>query len=153
MSEISKDQLKAVNAVTLIVNAVYQRDFMSVVSEAFDGFNTLLNTRGGQHESLTNFETRFWAAVSKFNSFSNTTELPQCITALMLLVYASIEYSHRVSALAASAPAGTTFTDQSSNVGFLSVVTYNQLASVVEQCEKAVSGSPLTGSSAGTHEK
>lgn len=96
---------------------------MSVVSEAFDGFNSLLNTKRGQNETLKNFETRFSAQVSKFNSFSKTTKLPQCITALMLLSNAKIEHSQRVSALAASAPNGTKFFGLGSNDEFLQVVT------------------------------
>lgn len=97
----------------------------------------MLNTRRSQNESLKTFETRFSAAVTKFNSLSNITRLPQCITALMLLSNASIEHSQRVSALAAAAPNGTVFTDQSSNDDYLKAVTYRQLASVVKQCEKA----------------
>lgn len=136
-SELTKEQLKSENGVQLIINAVYRRDFMSVISEAYDGFSILINTRRNDNESLKEFETRFSAAVSKFNSFSTTTKLPQCITALLLLINASIEHSQRVSALSAAAPAGTVFNDQASNDDFLKVVTYNQVSSIVKQCEKS----------------
>ena len=32
---------------------------MSVISEAYDGFSALINTKRGQNESLKGFETRF----------------------------------------------------------------------------------------------
>lgn len=149
--EISKEQLRSADGVNLIVNAVYRRDFMSVISEAFDDFSTLLNTRRGQTESLKSFETRFSAAVSKFNSFSSTTKLPQCITALLLLNNAGIEHSQRVSALSAAAPNGASFTAQSTNDEFLSVVTYNQVSGIVKQCEKANRSppDPLSASNGG----
>lgn len=131
------EQLKSANGVQLIINSVYRRDFMSVISEAYDGFSILINTKRNDHESLKEFETRFSATVSKFNSFSTTTKLPQCITALLLLSNASIDHSQCVSALSAAAPVGTVFNDQASSDDFLQVVTYNQVFSIVKQCEKA----------------
>jgi len=74
-SGLTKEQPKSDGGVDLIMNAVYQHDALSVISEAYDGFNALLNTRRGQNESLKNFETRFSAAVTKFNSLSTTTKL------------------------------------------------------------------------------
>lgn len=86
---------------------------------------------------MKNFETQFSAAVAKFNSFSSTTMLPQCITSfLMLLSNESIEHSQHVSALSAAAPTGTAFPVQASNDEFLEVVTYSQLSSIVKQREK-----------------
>lgn len=138
-AELTREELKSDNGVNLIVNAAYQRDALSVISEAFDGFNTLLTTRRRQSGSLKTFETRFSAAVTKFNSLSNTTKLPQCITALMLLSNASIEQSQRVSVLAAVASSGQNFSEQSTNDEFLNAVTYKQLASMVKQCERSSS--------------
>ena len=62
-SELTREELRSENGVNLIVNAVYRRDFMSVISEAYGGFSNLLNTKRGQNESLKGFETRFSAAV------------------------------------------------------------------------------------------
>ena len=148
-SELTKEELKSVEGVNLIVNSVYRRDFMSVISDAYDGFSALINTKRGQNESLKGFETRFSAAVTKFNSFSNTTNLPQCITELLLLNNSSIEHSQRVSALSAAAPSGTLFSDQAINDDFLEVVTYNQVSSIFKQCERAQL-SKLSASTGGT---
>lgn len=133
---ITREQLRSDYGVTMVVNAVYQRDALSVVSEAYEGFNALLTTRRAGSESLKAFELRFSAAVTKFNSLSETTKLPQCITALMLLSHANIEQSARVSVLAAAAPSTADFDDNSTNDDFLEAVTYKQLASVVKQCER-----------------
>lgn len=122
---------------------------MSVISEAYHGFSTLLNTRREPNKSLKGFETRFSAAVSKFNSISTTTKLPQCITSLLLLSNANIDHSQRVSALSSAAPSGVVFTDQAQNDEFLEVVTYHQVSSIVRQCIKANS-TVLSGNNGGT---
>lgn len=93
----------------LIVNAVYIRDFMSVVTEAFDGFNTLLNTKRSSSELLKLFHTRFSVAVSKRNSISKSTKLPQFLAAMMLLSNTNIDHSQCVSALDAFALNDTDF--------------------------------------------
>lgn len=58
------------------MNAMRQRDALSVISEAFDGFNALMTTCRGQDKSLKNFEMRFSAAMARFNAPLNTTKLP-----------------------------------------------------------------------------
>lgn len=54
----------------------------------------------------------------------------------MILSNAGIEYWQQITALAAIAPNGTLFTDQSFRDHFLESVTYRQVVSVVKQCEK-----------------
>lgn len=129
--ELTKEQLKFANGVLLIVNSIYRMDFMSVIYEAYDGFSSFINTKRDTSESLMDFETRFSAAVSKFNSFSSKTEITQCITALLLLSNASIEHLQRVSALSASATTGTIFNEKASNYVSLKIVTYNQVSSII----------------------
>lgn len=72
-SALTKDELELDNGVNLIVNAIYQRDSLTVFSEAYEGFNNLLNKRRCQNEGLKNFEVRISAAVTKLNSLSKTT--------------------------------------------------------------------------------
>lgn len=138
-SALSNEQLIYDNGVELIIDTVCQRDFLSVISKAYKRFHRVLNTRRNNNVSLKFFEVRFSASVAKFNSMSGITKLPQCITALMLSSNAAIEHSQHVQCLNAAAPEGTIFSDQSSNDKILSAVTYQQLASVVKQCEKAPS--------------
>lgn len=85
-SALTKEELKSNEGLSVIVNKIYQRDAMLVISEAYDGFNALLSTRRNANESLKTFELRFAALVTKFNLLSNTTELPQCMSLLLLLL-------------------------------------------------------------------
>lgn len=63
---LTKDILNQDNGIEVIQNAVYQRDELSVVSEAYNCFNKLLNTRLSQSKSLKTFERRLSAALTKF---------------------------------------------------------------------------------------
>ena len=153
-SGISDDQLVGNNAVNLIVGNIYQRDALTVVSEAYRTFNLLSNTRRSSNEAMKNFEPRFSAQVAKFNSISSTSKLPECITALMLLSNSAIEDSQRVSVMAAAAPSNQNLSSNSSNDEFLSAITYQSVSSVINQCDKSsqppVENETLTASSAGT---
>lgn len=110
-SGISNDDSKIDNGTNLTINSVYQRGFLSVISEAYEGFHNLLYTKRNENESLKNFETCFSAAVTKFNSLSDTTKLPQCVTALMLFSNAEVEHLQRLSCSNAAVPNGTLFDD------------------------------------------
>lgn len=110
---------------------------MFVVPEAYNGFSNLLDTRRGHDKSLKSFETRFLPAVARLNSFSMTTELQQCTTALILLNNSTIKHLQRVSTLSVAAPTVTSFSARSNNEGFLKVVTYSQVSSIVKQSEKS----------------
>ena len=153
-SGISEVQLTGDHAVDLIVGKIYQKDALSVVSEAYRAFNQLWSTRRSNNETMKNFESRFSAQVAKFNSISATTRLPECITALMLLSNSAIDDSQRVSVMAAAAPSDESLNSQSSNDAFLSSITYQSVSSVIKQCDKTthttVDQAPLSASSAGT---
>lgn len=76
-----------------------------------------------ESEFPKSFETKFSAAITKFNSLSEATELPQFITALMLLSNADVENSQRVSYLNTAAPNRIMFSEQFSNDAILRAVT------------------------------
>lgn len=90
------DGSKSDNGVNLTLNAVYQRAFLSVISEAYKKFHKLLNRQKSRNVVLNSFGMCFSAAVTKFNLLSDTTRLPQCITDLMLLSNAEVEHSQRM---------------------------------------------------------
>lgn len=75
-SQLTNEQLKAEGSVQFIIDTVYQRDFVSVISEAYEGSHKLLNTRRSDSESLESIEMRFSAAVVNFSSLSTTSKLP-----------------------------------------------------------------------------
>lgn len=135
-SGITAEQLSGENGVDLIVNAIYKRDGLSVISEAYKIFNDLLTTKRDDSESMKGFELRYAAGVAKFNAISESTKLPECLTSLMLIANAEITDSERVSVLAAAA-SSSDFEDSAntSNEEFLMSISYASVASVIKQCE------------------
>lgn len=126
-----------------------------MVSDVFRDFNDLLSTRRSNAESYRSFENRFAAQVAKFNSNGTCTQLPESLTALMLLANASVDNSQRVAVLAAAAPTDSSFTNQSSNDEFMKAVSYSSVSSVLRQCDKPKSNSiedhnPISSNSAAT---
>lgn len=76
-AELTNEEPKADDGMQKDVDGVYQRNFLSVVSEPYYGFHKLLNTRRCDTESLKSFEVCISAAVAKFNSVVATTKFPQ----------------------------------------------------------------------------
>lgn len=68
---------------------------MPIVTEGLDGFYKLLNTYEFVKEFFKSFETRSFVVVSKFNTFSKTTKLSQCLAAIMSLGKANIDLSQQ----------------------------------------------------------
>lgn len=135
-SGLTNQLLKRDLGVKLIFYAIYQRDTVSVVSEAYGRFNFLLNTLRTHSESLKTFKLRFSASIPNFNSLSKTTQLPQWITNLIILSNAEIDHTQHVSVLAKVSPNGSFLTNQSTNDKFLSAVIYKKFAYFVKQCDR-----------------
>lgn len=143
-----------------IVKAVYKRDALSVVSEVYENFISLLNTKHGFTETFKTFESRFEAQVSKFNASSDAAKIANALTAFMLLAISSVETSQRVSVLAAASPSdsaleGTAMTTDQ----FLNSISYTMVASVLRQCDQVKnsdgynSSAPLSALTATTGQK
>lgn len=86
---------------------------------------------------MKNFGSSFSVQLAKFNSISETTRLPEYITALMVLLSSAIEDSQRLSIIAAASPNDDNLSAQSSNDEFLCSITYQSVASIIEQCYKS----------------
>ena len=144
-SGITNTELSSEDGVSKIVNAIYQRDGLSVVSEAYRVFNDLLDTKRGNNESMKGFELRFAASVAKFNAISESTKLAECLTALMLISNAHISDSQRVSVLAAAASASEVENvATATNEEFLKSISYSSVSSVVKHCEGKRNGEELS---------
>ena len=117
-----------------IVNAVYKRDTLSVVSNLYQNFMTLLTTRRGDAESFRNFESRFNANVTKFNAASEATKLPEAITAFMLLSNSNIDNTQRVSVLAATSN-NENIDENATTSDYIKAISYEKVASVLRQCD------------------
>ena len=121
-----------------IVKAVYKRDALSTVTDVYHDFMNLLNLKRGQNESFKNFESRFEATVSKFNSHSDSSKIPESLTALMLLANSNVDSGQRISVLAAVSP--TADTENATTDDFLKAISYESVASVLRQCDRAKQG-------------
>ncbi len=85
-----------------IVNDVYKRDPLAVVSNVYQDFIDLLNCKRGQSEYFKYFESRFEAQAANFNSHHQSLKLPGVLLAFSLLANANVEANQRISVLASS---------------------------------------------------
>lgn len=85
-----------------IVRAIHKSDPLTLLSDIFGDFNRLIVARRGESESFKGFEGRFAALVSKFNSHSVNTSLPESLTAFLLLFCARVDDTQRISILSAA---------------------------------------------------
>ncbi len=115
---IPTDVIQSPEGANAIVNAVFKRDPLAIVSEVYQDFFDLLNTKRGQTETFKNFESGFEAQCSKFNSHSDASKLPDALLAFMLMANANLDGSTRISVLAASAPCDSDFTAASTTADF-----------------------------------
>lgn len=99
---------------------------------------------------MKNFESRFSAWETKFNSISQSTRLLECLTSLLLPTNAQVSENQRVTVLAAAAPLDSRSSYSSSSVMFLSAVTYHFVSSVVKQFDTNGSTSSVNASRART---
>lgn len=134
--------LQSPEGVSAIISAVYRRDRLVVVSNVYQLFQDMLSTKRGTSESFQNFESRFEAKVSKFNSQSENLKLPEALVTFVLLANCNLDGSQRVSILAAAAPYHEELSPDATNEEFLSSIRYDALASVVRQCDKPRTGMP-----------
>lgn len=131
------DYLLVEDVVKKIIEAKYQRDALSIVSEQFCSLNVLCNTRRRKNESMKNFESRFSAQVSNLNSSEETEKLPECVKALIILYNSSIDDNQSVSLMVAAATSNKSLTGQSKNDQCFARITYNSVESVPKQCDKS----------------
>lgn len=82
---------------------MYQRYILSVVAESLSGFKTLFDDKPGENESMEGYELGLTAWIVNCNPISSSTELPECLTALMIVSISDTCASHGVSMLAATA--------------------------------------------------
>lgn len=131
---ISDSDIQSNNGSKVVVYAIYKREARSVVSDVYQNFMSLLNTPRGSTETFKNFESRFDAQISKLNASSGSVQLPEALTALMLLANSSIENGQRVSVLAATST-NSVLPSIAGTDEFIKEVTYEEIASVLLQCD------------------
>ena len=134
---LTSDQLSSNEGVSLIVSKIYQRDAISVVSEVYRDFNDLVQTRRGQTESYKNFESRFSAQLSKFDSNGSSIRFPEALTALMLLSNSGVDDSQRISIISSvSTATSSDIAPDASNDAFITSIKYTSVAAIIRQSDR-----------------
>ena len=138
------------NGSKAIVDVVYKRDGLSVVNDIYSLFNGLVSTKRHENESFENYEARFAAKLSKFNSFANSTRLCDALSAFLLLSNASVDNAQKFSILAACNSSTKVKQEASVGIGeavlpfgaisktnddFTKGVFYEDIASLLRQCK------------------
>lgn len=152
IKDIPRDVLVSEKGADAIVADLYKRDPLSVVTDVFGDYSTLMNTRRGANESFKNFESRFSAAVSRYSAHGKSIALPDAIKAFLLLSNANVSEVQRVPVLSAAASKAAAAVQNdassSSNDVILSLVEYESVASVIRQCDSKADSGPIYSSHA-----
>ena len=122
-----------------VLNCVYKRDALAVISDVYHDFMTLLTMKRGNNETFKNFEARFAAHISKFHAHCPTAQIPESLTAFMLLANSNVDGSQRVSVLAVASPSVSIVKSETETTtdGYLKAVSYASIASVLRQCDQS----------------
>ena len=96
-------KLESDDGVDKICKALYKKDAVSVVSNTYSEFLTLVSTKQGTSESYQNFESRFAAAFSKLSCHALSIQA-ESFRDFMLLANSGIDANQRISVLAAATP-------------------------------------------------
>lgn len=118
-----------------IVEAVLKLFRLAVFSAFYGNFLSLLLIRSGQNESFKNFASQFEAQLELFNGKLDTTELPVCLLAFMLLENFNLEANLRVLVLACSAPRPDHGISNRDTECYLNKTFYFSVAAVVRHCD------------------
>lgn len=110
-------------------------DPITVVSTVYGELINLMSTKRNSNESFRDFELRFDAQLSRFNSLATHASLTDSISALMLLANATVDSSQRVSILAAASLSANLVNPNDSADSMLKLVKYESVASVLRQCD------------------
>ena len=145
---LEDDEIASDKGAQLIVNTVYKKDPLSVVTCVYTELQKLLSIQRGGNELFKNFESRFEAQLSKFNALGSSVSLPESMSALVLLANSRVDSSQRISILAAAAPKESKLSSTASIDDYVRAVKYEAIASVLRQCDDSSSSVQSTHLSA-----
>lgn len=140
---LSDADISSAEGAMKIVGTVFQRDPLAVVAGVFRDFSEMISMRRGPNESFQSFESRFSAQVSRFNAHSKESELPEALTAFMLLANANVDSGQKISILASASPSSVP--ENPTTTDYLKSITYGSISSVIKQCERPASLNPSSG--------
>lgn len=87
--------------VEAIVGAFHKRDLLSVLLSVYGELITLMTAKRTPNETPKNFELRFNAELTRFNSLATNTALFGTVSAIISLANANVDANQKVSTLAA----------------------------------------------------
>lgn len=125
--------IKGRDVVDAIENSFYERDLLNVVSMLYSELIRVISTKRNAYESFCNFELRFCAQLSRFNTLTSHTNISDTMSALILLANANIDSRQQVSILAAASPSSDPASDSNSNDSFRELVHYESASTVLRQ--------------------
>ena len=117
-----------------ICKSLYRKDALAVVSYAYSDFQNLLSTKRGNNESFRNFESLSGAAIAKMKSHISKA-FPESLTAFMLLSNSNVDANQRISILSSATSNNAESASTLTNEHLMDSVTYDQIASVLRQCD------------------
>ena len=133
---ISDDDLKSPDGgQSRIINVVQETDALSVMFHVYEELRKLLLTLRKPRENLKEFEERFSAQLSKFNSLSNRARLAPALSALLLMSNANLSGSHRLAILCSVSRNCTELGAEASNGGFIDALKYGSIAALLRLCD------------------
>lgn len=118
-----------------IAEAIIKRDGLYVGREVYQNFMSLLSMNCGHSETLKNFDSHFVARVSKFNSDSDSTRLPEVLTAFILLANSAVDNCESIFVLAAASNESSLQSSVTTDEYF-ATVSYETVASVLRQSDQ-----------------
>lgn len=128
---IPNDKINSAQSPDAIVDALYKRDPLLVVTSLFNNFYSLLATKRGVNKTYKYFDFRFSTSVSRYSSHPKSATLPDSNIALMLLYNSVVSDSQRVPILSAAASKASNSADSNIFDGFIKLVTYESVACVI----------------------
>lgn len=133
---IRQEVLDAVVGTNIVVDLIYKKHPLSVVTHVFGELQLLLSTRRSKRESFLNFEQWFCAQLVTFNALGDAVSLNDSMAALYLLANTNTSPSHTSSILPAASPRQKGLSPGSALNEFLTSIKHEPSATVLKQCDK-----------------
>lgn len=130
---ISDEVINTENGVEVIVAVIHKRDPLSVVSSVYSELIKLMTVKRLSNKTFKDFELRFDAQLSRFNSLATNTALSNPLSALILLANANVDAGQRVSIIAAASPPANLVDSNASIDKIILLVIYESVAPVLRQ--------------------
>ena len=149
--KLTETEIMSEDGALIIAKTIHKVDPLSAVTDAFQKFQQVLNTKRGQTETFRNFEQRFDSVTCKYNAANPNSPLPSSLTAFLLLANSGCDENKRVSILAAIAPrTDTKSKDDPDFTASTSTIKYEDVASILRSCDSAASRSSSQPGSSST---